>query len=166
MAVRDPQAALDAALSAADALCDELAVEIERLREAGNALASLSSELIFAHASSRDDFNRALARRQEDLATALQLVQTAHGLSEMTLAQLTAVAPIHGAELSAVFARIRVLAGRLEERDRQMREMLEKGLAVVSGYLAAMRPPTQAYDRRGIVTERKDAPVSTISWRG
>ena len=160
------QPVLEAVLASADALCDELAGEIERLRDAGDALASLASDRIMGHARARDEFNRALARRQEMLADALERARVALKLPEMTLTLLTQAAPVEGAELSAVFTRIRVLAGRLDERDRQIREMLDKGLAVVTGYLSALRPPTQAYDRRGIVTEQKEAPVSTVSWRG
>jgi len=157
---------LDALLARADALCDALATEIERLRDAGNALASLASERIYAHARAREEFNRALARHQDELAAALEEVRAELQLPEMTLPLLTAAAPTHAHEITAVFARIRVLAARLEERDKQLKEMLEKGLALVSGYLAAVRPPTQAYDRRGAVTERQEAPASTISWRG
>ena len=156
---------LEEALAVSQELSVELAAEIERTRTARRALARLDSGVLFAHAAAREEFHAKMAGLQSELALALEKVGEALEISEVTLASITEKAPEHGARLAAVFGQIRRFAQELEELNRIHRELLEKGLACVNAYLAAMRPPPAAYDKRGVAASGAEGQAPAVSRR-
>lgn len=171
MANADPQRAqppispaLHEACALARTLVEALDAEIVRTERAQQALARIDTEKLFAYATERDAFHTLTAALEARLGEALSRAAAELGLSEVTIASLVDRAPIEGAELDRAFAEIRRRASALDELNKLHRALLERSLAVVSGYVAALQPRAQAYDRRGGLAGRAE-PQSTFSRR-
>ncbi len=126
-----------------------LAEEVERAREQRILIRTMNADALFLRAQARADFNVKLAEMERDLALALDAAGGALGLREITLEALRARAPGDGESLTATFAEVRALAGALHELDTLNRELAERALGFVRGYVNAVAGPPAAYDRRG-----------------
>ncbi len=140
---------LEEAHATAEALRRTLAAEVERARRERSALRTLDSDRLFESAAQRAAFNAGVADLEARLADALGRAADRLGLGEVTMARLSAHAPAEAAALSRVLADVRALAGALAELDRLNLMLAGRALACVQGYLTALAPPSQAYDRRG-----------------
>ena len=140
---------LKRAVALADELNRILAAEVERARAEPAALRSLDAEAVFASATRRATFNGEVARIEEALAGALAACAASLGHGAVSLPRLAPHAPAQAAALGRILDEIRGHAGAVAELDAQNRSLAARALACVRGYLAALRPPTSSYDRRG-----------------
>ncbi len=157
-------AALDDALTVCDALVNALQAELTRGRQLGSALARLDGEGILNFVSARTTFIDDVSRLQNELAAHLAKAGRQLSLSEVTLATLSSKAPDQAETLAGSFAIIRELSQELKLHEQVHRQLLEKGLAIVNGYLSALRPTGTSYDRRGSMSQGT-AIASTFSRR-
>lgn len=140
---------LEEAHATAEALRRTLEREVERARAERGALRTLDADRLFESAAARAGFNADVADLEARLARALGRSAQALGLSEVTMDALSARAPAEAPALARVLADVRALAGALAELDRLNVMLAGRALACVQGYLTALRPAPQAYDRRG-----------------
>lgn len=152
---------LEEALATAHELRRALQLEVERAQREREVLRTLDSDRLFSGAAARAAFNAEVARLETALAGALSRAAGALGLSEVSMARLTALAPEGAGELARLLADIRALAGALAELDRLNLMLAGRALACVQGYLTALSPAPAAYDRRGL--RAASAPVTALT---
>jgi hypothetical protein len=145
--------ALDDALVVCDALSSALQAEIHRGRQLGSALSRLDGEGILSFVSARTTFIDDAGSMQNELAAHLARAGRQLGLTEVTLVTLSAKAPDQAEALARAFSLIRELSQELKLNEQVHRQLLEKGLAIVNGYLSAVRPAGSSYDRRGSMSQ-------------
>lgn len=156
---------LQEACALARTLVEALAAEIARTQRAQDALARLESDKLFAYAVERDAFHALAASLEARLGAALSKTAVELGLREVTVATILDRAPAQGAELDRAFAEIRQHASVLDELNRIHKQLIERSLTVVGGYVSAMQPRTHAYDRRGSTGAKAENKGSTFSRR-
>ncbi len=156
---------LHQALGVCEEIVAALRVELARNHDLGSALARLDGDAILGFVSARNSFLEAVGQLQERLSTHLSLAGRALGLREVTVASLAAKTPEQAEALARAFATLRELTYELKLRDDSNKELLDRGLAVVNSYLAAMRPSGAAYDRRGAAPTAPVTNSSTFSRR-
>jgi hypothetical protein len=140
---------LAAAIAAAGRLRDLLSAEVEGARGERRLLRTLDSAALFARAQSRAAFLAETQRVERELADGLVVAARALGIQEVTLQRLEAAAPRDGGALARALSEVRALAGALQEIDALNRSLAERALSCVRGYVDAVAPAPQAYDRRG-----------------
>jgi len=145
--------ALDDALAVCDILASALQSELHRGRQLGSALARLDGEGILNFVSARTTFIDDAGSMQNELAAHLSRAGRQLGLSEVTLATLSSKAPEQAEALARAFSLIRELSQELKLHEQVHRQLLEKGLAIVNGYLSSVRPVGSSYDRRGSMNQ-------------
>jgi hypothetical protein len=158
-------AALDDALVVCDALVAALQAELTRGRQLGSALACLDGEGILRFVSERTTFIDDVGRLQNELGAQLAKAGRQLGLAEVTLATLSTKAPEQAEALARGFSITRELSHELKLHEQVHRQLLEKGLALVNGYLSALRPAGSSYDRRGSTSSQGTPVASTFSRR-
>jgi hypothetical protein len=157
--------ALEEALVVCDALTAALQAELTRGRQLGSALARLDGEGILRFVSERTTFMDDVGHLQADLAGHLARAGRHLGLGEVTLSSLSTKAPEQAEALARGFSVIRELSHELKLHEQVHRQLLEKGLALVNGYLTALRPAGTSYDRRGSTSSQGTPLASTFSRR-
>jgi hypothetical protein len=156
-------AGLDEAVRASRLLTEQLQQQIRLTRQASGTLGSLDSEALFAYAEQRQVFHNTAERLQRVLAQALARAGSELGVKTVTLASLHQQAPAQARALAAAFSDLRRFAAELDALDTLHREMLERSLQCVRGYLSAVQPRATAYDRRGAGSPTPES--STVSRR-
>jgi hypothetical protein len=146
-------AALEDALTVCETLVGTLQAELTRGRQLGSALARLDGEGILNFVSARTTFIDDVGLLQNNLALHLAKAGRQLGVGEVTLGTLSAKAPEQAEELARAFSLIRELSHELKLHEQVHRQLLEKGLAIVNGYLSALRPAGSSYDRRGSMSQ-------------
>ena len=157
--------ALDDALVVCDALVTALQGELARGRQLGSALARLDGEGILKFVSERTSFIDDVERLQNELGTHLAKAGRQLGLNEVTVASLSTKAPDQAERLARGFSTVRELSHELKLHEQVHRQLLEKGLALVNGYLSALRPAGTSYDRHGSTSGQGTPVASTFSRR-
>jgi hypothetical protein len=152
---------LGAALQAATRLREALAAEVEGARGERRMLRSLDAPALFERAATRAAFLSEAARLERAVRSALGLATLAP--APLPLDALRGRGPA-GDALADVLSQVRALAGALQEIDRLNLELARRALAVVNGYVQALRPAPRAYDRHG---GRASAPaLALVSSKG
>jgi hypothetical protein len=141
---------LDPPLRTLDALQRQLDDELERSRQAHQALRSFDAQALLAHAGARAAFNAAAARGLADLDAQLRAAAAEGGLSQPTTEALCDLDPEHAGALRDGLAALRQGAQALAREDERHQQLAQRAMSYVKGYLAALAPPRPAaYDRRG-----------------
>jgi len=129
-----------------------LAVEVERARQHRVLIRTMNADALFQHAHLRGAFNVRLAELEQEVADELSAFASATGLTEVTFEALGKKAPAATRNLTDIFAEVRSLAGALHELDILNRELAERALTLVRGYVTAVSGGPMTYDRRGATT--------------
>lgn len=140
---------LSLALDTAVKIRSSLATEVARSQESRAVLKSLDAPILLAQASLREAFNQHSAWLTAELAKHLGQFAQEHGLADITLAQLRALSPLEGEQLTCVFAEIRALSQALRELDQVNQQLAEKALTLVRAYVTHLAPTPSAYTRWG-----------------
>ncbi|MDP1830383.1 MAG: hypothetical protein Q8L48_44390 [Archangium sp.] len=135
--------ALDIALK----LKASLATEVTRSQESRAVLKTLDTPALLSQASLREAFNQHSAYLAGELARHLGAFAQQHGLTDVTLEQVRALAPFEGEQLTGVFAEVRSLSQALNELDQVNQQLAERALTVVRAYVTHLAP--RPYTRRG-----------------
>lgn len=157
-------AALERAVERAGTLKVCLAREVDAARGVRDALCTLDTDVLLSGAEGRRRFLETCGRLQDGLARDLAEAADALGLGSCTLHALETACPEAGGRLAEALSEVGALAGALSELDALNRTLGDRALAVVGGWLSALAPTGQVYDRTGLL--RPGAAVTrTASWR-
>jgi hypothetical protein len=137
------------ALDTATKLRDALAAEVEAARGERRLLRTLDSAALLDRATARATFLAESRRLEGELAR-----------------ELGRAAPAGGGPLADVLGEIRALAGALSEIDRLNLALASRALACVRGYVEAVAPAPNAYDRRGARAASAAPALAVVSARG
>ena len=135
------------ALETAGRLRAALAAEVGRAEEERQVLSSLDASALLACAVERGSFVANASRLERELAGALA---AACGPARPSLDQLRVLSPADGEALAATMAEVRSLAAELHQADALNRELAERALVCVRGWVELISPAPRAYDRRGL----------------
>jgi hypothetical protein len=140
---------LENAIAITTQIRDDLRAEVDRARAERVLIRAMDVEGLLRRATARGDWNRLVNQRQSQLSSELALAARDHGLTEVTIDRLHAVAPAPTDRLALAFAEVRALAAALAELDDLNRALGQRALSFVRAYLGALSPRPTAYDRRG-----------------
>ncbi len=138
------------ALETAGKLRAALAAEVERAREEREVLSALDANALLACAAERGAFVSTAARLERELSAELAAAAAPLGTDRPSLDELRARAPVEGEALAGTMAEVRALAAALREADQVNRELAERALVCVRGWVELISPSPKAYDRRGL----------------
>ncbi len=154
---------LDTALDVAQQLKAALSKEVQRSRQVRSVLRAMDARELMAQASLREAFNHHSRWLSSELARALAGYAQGQGLTDITLEELKARAPLEGAMLGDLFAELRALAASLKELDEFNQALSERALTFVQAYVDTFAPRPTAYTRRGQLAPRDSATHSEIA---
>ena len=145
---------LKRAIEITERMREALADEVARAREQRLLIRKLDSDKLFQRAQLRAEFNVTLAGLEGELASELAAAARTLGLPAVTIDSLRTQLPVEAKRLGESFAQVRALAAALQELDALNRQLANRALACVRGYVNALVGPANAYDRRGVSTSR------------
>jgi hypothetical protein len=156
---------IENAIATTSLIRDALCAEVERARAERALIRTMDVDGLLRRASARAGWNALVNQRQVQLSSELALAGEAHGLTEVTIETLRAVAPAATDRLAQAFAEVRSLAAALAELDDLNRMLGQRALSFVRAYLSALNPRPAAYDRRGLAAALAVARASSTVTR-
>lgn len=114
-----------------EALLQLLAVELAATREEREAYKKLDAQRILERAREKEMFGSTLARYHAELAHILRAF------------------PSRSGRLRDLLGQIRKASKELDRQQQLNTRLAERALDCVNGYMRAVAPPANAYDRRG-----------------
>jgi hypothetical protein len=152
---------LKRAIEVIERMREALADEVGRAREQRLLIRKLESDKLFQRAQMRAAFNVALVQLENELAAELQTAAQSLGLPEASIDAFRTRVPHEARKLADSFGQVRALAAALQELDALNRQLAARALSCVRGYVNALIGPANAYDRRGVSTNRASVYTST-----
>ena len=140
---------LEHAIELTEKLRESLAAEIVVAREERVLIRKMDVDGLNARAALRTEFNTRTAGLMTELGKTLGAAAIDWGLTEVTMAALSAREPAAGRRIAAVLVEVRALAATLSQLDGLNRMLGQRALAYVRAHLAVISPRPAAYDRRG-----------------
>jgi hypothetical protein len=149
---------LEYALDVATRMRQALQAELEEAREQRVLVRKLDVQGLFERARQRGEFNVKLSQMQDELGAALVATAGVLGVERVSLDVLH-TSGIHAAsKVAQALSELRASAQALQEIDTLNQVLARRALACVRGYLSALSPRADVYDRYGGV--RNDGVVS------
>jgi len=140
---------LEYALDVATRMRQALQAELEEAREQRVLVRELNVQGLFERARRRGEFNVKLSQMQDDLGAALAAMANVLGVERVSLDVLH-TSGIHGAsKVAQALSELRAAAQALQEIDSLNQILARRALACVRGYLSALSPRADVYDRHG-----------------
>jgi hypothetical protein len=140
---------LELALDLATRMREHVQSELESAREQRVLVRKLDVQGLFERAQARGEFNVVLAQLQGELNAALKEVGAANGEGGISLATLRASSEPAAHDLAGALNELRASAQALQEIDSLNQILARRALACVRGYISALSPRADAYDRYG-----------------
>jgi len=126
-----------------------LQAELEEAREQRVLVRKLDVQGLFERARRRGEFNVKLAQMQDALGEALVAIADILGVERVSLDVLH-TSGIHAAsKVAQALSELRASAQALQEIDALNQVLARRALACVRGYLSALSPRADTYDRYG-----------------
>lgn len=126
-----------------------LQTELEAAREQRVMVRKLDVQGLFERAQARGEFNVILARLQDELTQSLADLNIAAQGSPLSLAALRASEDPHASQLAQALGELRASAQALQEIDTLNQVLSRRALACVRGYISALSPRGDVYNRYG-----------------
>jgi FlgN protein len=140
---------LEHALDVATRMRQALQAELEEAREQRVLVRKLDVQGLFERARRRGEFNVKLAQMQDALGEALVAIADILGVERVSLDVLH-TSGIHAAsKVAQALSELRASAQALQEIDALNQVLARRALACVRGYLSALSPRADTYDRYG-----------------
>jgi hypothetical protein len=140
---------LEHALDVATEMRQALQAELDEAREQRILVRKLDVQGLFERARKRGEFNVKLSRMQDALGAALAGAASVLGVDRVTL-DLLHTSGIHAAsKVAQALSELRASAQALQEIDALNQVLARRALACVRGYISALSPRADVYDRRG-----------------
>ena len=140
---------LERALDLATKIRDHVQAELESARDQRVLVRKLDVQGLFERARARGEFNVVLAQLQAELNGSLAEVGAMMGEGGISLAALRASVAPGAIELARALSELRASAQALQEIDSLNQVLARRALACVRGYISALSPRADAYDRYG-----------------
>jgi glycosyltransferase A (GT-A) superfamily protein (DUF2064 family) len=150
---------LEHALDVATRMRQALQAELEQAREQRVLVRKLDVQGLFERARLRGEFNVKLAQMQDELGTALAATASVLGVERVSLDVLHTSGIHEASKVEQALSELRASAQALQEIDTLNQVLARRALACIRGYLSALSPRANVYDRYGGV--RNDGVVSS-----
>jgi hypothetical protein len=140
---------LEHALDVATRMRQALQAELEEAREQRVLVRKLDVQGLFERARRRGEFNVKLSQMQDALGAALAATANVLGVDRISLDVLH-TSGIHAAsKVAQALSELRASAQALQEIDALNQILARRALACVRGYISALSPRADVYDRYG-----------------
>jgi hypothetical protein len=149
---------LEHALDVATRMRQALQAELEEARKQRVLVRKLDVQGLFERARQRGEFNVKLSQMQEALGEALVAAANVLGVDRVSLDVLHTSGIRGASKVAQALSELRASAQALQEIDAMNQVLARRALACVRGYLSALSPRADVYDRYGGV--RHDGIVS------
>jgi hypothetical protein len=140
---------LEQAMDVATRMRQALQAELGEARTQRVLVRKLDVQGLFERARRRGEFNVKLAQLQEALGTALSAAATQLGVDRMSLDMLYTSGLQDANKTAQALSELRASAQALQEIDALNQVLAKRALACVRGYLSALSPRADVYDRYG-----------------
>jgi hypothetical protein len=140
---------LEQALDVATRMRDALQAELNEAREQRVLVRKLDVQGLFDRARRRGEFNVRLAQMQDALGAALSAASSHLGVAKVSMDVLYTSGIKLARRVAQALSELRASAQALQEIDALNQVLSRRALACVRGYLAALSPRADVYDRYG-----------------
>jgi len=140
---------LEHALDVATRMRQALQAELEEAREQRVLVRKLDVQGLFERARRRGEFNVKLAQMQDELGAALVATASVLGVDRVSLDVLHTSGIHEASKVAQALSELRASAQALQEIDALNQVLARRALACVRGYLSALSPRADTYDRYG-----------------
>ena len=141
--------ALEDSLDVATRMRDALQAELAGAREQRVLVRKLDVQGLFERARQRGEFNVRLAQMQDALGSALSAAAADLGVAKVSMDVLYTSGIKLAGRLGLALSELRASAQALQEIDALNQVLSRRALACVRGYLSALSPRADVYDRYG-----------------
>ena len=142
---------LEHALDVATRMRQALQAELDEAREQRVLVRKLDVQGLFERARQRGEFNVKLSQMQDALGAALIATASVLGVDRVSL-DILRTSGIHAArKVAQALSELRASAQALQEIDALNQVLAKRALACVRGYISALSPRADVYDRYGSV---------------
>ena len=140
---------LEHALDVATRMRQALQAELDEAREQRVLVRKLDVQGLFERARQRGEFNVKLSQMQDALGAALIATASVLGVDRVSL-DILRTSGIHAArKVAQALSELRASAQALQEIDALNQVLAKRALACVRGYISALSPRADVYDRYG-----------------
>ena len=140
---------LEHALDVATRMRQALQAELEEAREQRVLVRKLDVQGLFERARRRGEFNVKLAQMQDALGEALAATANILGVERVSLDVLRTSGILAASKVAQALSELRASAQALQEIDALNQVLARRALSCVRGYLSALSPRADTYDRYG-----------------
>lgn len=140
---------LEQTLDVATRMRDALQAELDQAREQRVLVRQLDVQGLFDRARQRGEFNVRLAQLQDALGLALAASAVEFGVEKLSLDVLHTSGLALAQQVAQALSEVRASAQALQEIDSLNQVLSRRALACVRGYLSALSPRANTYDRHG-----------------
>lgn len=140
---------LEYALDVATRMRKALQAELDLAREQRVLVRKLDVQGLFERARQRGEFNVKLAQMQDALGAALAGAAEVLGVERVTLDLLHTSGILAASKVAQALSELRASAQALQEIDALNQVLARRALACVRGYISALSPRADVYDRHG-----------------
>ena len=140
---------LEQALDVATRMSQALQAELGEARTQRILVRKLDVQGLFERARRRGEFNMKLAQLQEALGSALTAAAAELGVDRVSLEVLHTSGLQAASKVAQALSELRALAQALQEIDALNQVLARRALACVRGYISALSPRADVYDRYG-----------------
>ena len=140
---------LEQALDVATRMRQALQAELGEARTQRVLVRKLDVQGLFERARRRGEFNVKLAQLQEALGVALSAAANQLGVDRMSLDVLHTSGLQAASKMALALSELRASAQALQEIDALNQVLAKRALACVRGYISALSPRADVYDRYG-----------------
>ena len=140
---------LEHALDVATRMRQALQAELDEAREQRVLVRKLDVQGLFERARQRGEFNVKLAQMQDALGAALAGAADVLGVERVTLDVLHTSGVHAASRVAQALSELRASAQALQEIDALNQVLARRALACVRGYISALSPRADVYDRYG-----------------
>jgi hypothetical protein len=151
---------LEHALDVATRMRQALQAELGEAREQRVLVRKLDVQGLFERARRRGEFNVKLAQMQDALGEALAASANILGVERVSLDVLHTSGILAASKVAQALSELRASAQALQEIDALNQVLARRALACVRGYLSALSPRADVYDRYGGVRNEGIASIA------
>jgi hypothetical protein len=144
---------LEHALDVATRMRQALQAELDQAREQRVLVRKLDVQGLFERARRRGEFNIRLAQMQDELGAALEETANVLGVERVSLNVLHTSGINQAGKVAQALSELRASAQALQEIDALNQVLARRALACVRGYVSALSPRADVYDRHGVRNE-------------
>ncbi|HEX7506597.1 MAG TPA: flagellar export chaperone FlgN [Polyangia bacterium] len=144
---------LEHALDVATRMRQTLQAELDEAREQRVLVRKLDVQGLFERARRRGEFNVKLSQMQDALGVALIATASVLGVDRVSLDILRTSGIYAASKVAQALSELRATAQALQEIDALNQVLAKRALACVRGYISALSPRADVYDRYGGVRE-------------